>query len=95
MRLISQTSRQRALPPAKLTDKEPSTDSFRQTTRQACAKRQTVAAAKRAVHQGSQLPLIDGLQLEARLVDELYDTKDAKEGFAAAAEKRAPDFRSR
>ncbi len=52
-----------------------------------------VAAAKRAVREGSELPLRDGLKLEARLVDELYESGDAAEGFASVAEKRAPGFR--
>jgi len=52
-----------------------------------------LAAAKRAVREGIALPLPDALKLEARLVDELYETEDAKEGFAAAVEKREPKFK--
>ena len=52
-----------------------------------------VAAAKRAVREGSPLPLASALALEAELVDELYDTDDAREGFNAAVEKRSPDYR--
>lgn len=52
-----------------------------------------VASAKRAIREGLKLSLVDALALEARLVDELYDTADAKEGFAAAREKREPDYR--
>lgn len=52
-----------------------------------------VAAAKQAVRDGASLPLADALALEAQLVDELYDTDDAVEGFNAAVEKRTPDYR--
>ena len=52
-----------------------------------------VAAAKRAVQEGFALPLDEALALEARLVDELYETTDAEEGFAAAVEKRDPRYR--
>ncbi len=52
-----------------------------------------VAAAKRALREGLSLPLQDGLALEAKLVDELYDTEDANEGFAAAREKRTPTYK--
>ena len=54
-----------------------------------------VAAAKQAVRDGALLSLADALALEARLVDELYETDDAKEGFSAAAEKRAPRYKGR
>ena len=54
-----------------------------------------VAAAKRAVREGLELPLREGLQLEARLVDGLYESGDAAEGFSAATEKRAPRYRGR
>ena len=54
-----------------------------------------VTAAKRAVQEGIALPLDEALALEARLVDELYETTDAEEGFAAAVEKRDPRYRGR
>ena len=52
-----------------------------------------VAAAKRAVREGMELPLDDALRLEASLVDDLYASADAQEGFAAATENREPDYR--
>jgi enoyl-CoA hydratase/carnithine racemase len=52
-----------------------------------------VAAAKRAVRSGFEMKLGDALALEAQLVDELYETDDAQEGFAAASEKRKPEYR--
>ena len=54
-----------------------------------------VAATKRAIREGMELPLTDALALEAQLVDELYDTEDAKEGFLAAREKRKHHFTGR
>ncbi|MGB5511296.1 MAG: enoyl-CoA hydratase-related protein [Woeseiaceae bacterium] len=54
-----------------------------------------VAATKRAVREGMELPLADALALEADLVDELYDSEDAKEGFQAAREKRRPRYTGR
>jgi len=54
-----------------------------------------VAATKRAVREGMELPLDDALALEAQLVDELYDSEDAQEGFQAAREKRRPHYTGR
>lgn len=51
-----------------------------------------VAASKLAVRQGSEMALDDALALETRLVDELYETEDAREGFEAATEKRPPVY---
>ncbi|HEY8567948.1 enoyl-CoA hydratase/isomerase family protein [Microbulbifer sp.] len=51
-----------------------------------------MAATKRAVREGSSLPLNSALQLEAELADSLYRTEDAKEGLNAFLEKRAPKF---
>lgn len=52
-----------------------------------------MAALKRGIKEGSERPLFQGLELEAKLVDELYDTEDAEEGFRAFVEKRAPVYR--
>ncbi|MDJ0701630.1 MAG: enoyl-CoA hydratase-related protein [Woeseiaceae bacterium] len=54
-----------------------------------------VAAAKRAVYEGLGMSLADGLALESQLVDELYDTEDASEGFNAAIDKRTPHFKGK
>jgi enoyl-CoA hydratase/carnithine racemase len=51
-----------------------------------------VAAIKRCVHQGGQLPLEEGLALEAQLMERLFRTKDANEGLTAFVEKRRPEF---
>ena len=51
-----------------------------------------VAAIKRCVHEGGQLPLDDGLALEAQLMESLFRSKDATEGMTAFVEKRDPEF---
>jgi enoyl-CoA hydratase/carnithine racemase len=51
-----------------------------------------IAAIKRCVHEGGQLPLEDGLALEAKLVERLFRSKDATEGLTAFVEKRNPEF---
>jgi enoyl-CoA hydratase/carnithine racemase len=51
-----------------------------------------LARIKRCVHEGGQLPLEQGLALEARLVEELFRSRDAAEGLHAFVEKRAPEF---
>jgi enoyl-CoA hydratase/carnithine racemase len=51
-----------------------------------------IAAIKRCVHEGGQLPLDEGLALEARLVEQLFRSEDANEGLTAFVEKRRPQF---
>ena len=51
-----------------------------------------VRAAKRAVDQGTELPLAEGLELEARCYEETLPTKDRLEALAAFAEKRSPRY---
>jgi len=51
-----------------------------------------IAAIKRCVHEGGQLPLNDGLALEAELVERLFRSEDASEGLHAFVEKRRPVF---
>lgn len=50
---------------------------------------------KEAVMHGRELPLADGLRMEAELRDFLMGTEDAKEGPLAFAEKRKPNFKAR
>ena len=50
------------------------------------------AAIKRCVHDGGQQSLQDGLALEARLVEQLFRSKDASEGLQAFVQRRAPEF---
>lgn len=54
-----------------------------------------VTACKRSVQGGRQLELKEALALEARLLDELYETEDATEGFRAFVEKRKPVYKGK
>jgi enoyl-CoA hydratase/carnithine racemase len=47
---------------------------------------------KRAVYEGIDLPLADGLALERELIGDLFRSQDAHEGLTAFSEKRAPEF---
>lgn len=51
-----------------------------------------VAKAKKAINEGGSLSLKGGLELEARLFSELFETRDKREGVAAFLEKRKPEF---
>jgi enoyl-CoA hydratase len=51
-----------------------------------------VAAAKRALRQGGDLPLADALALEAQAFGALFESEDQGEGMAAFLEKRKADF---
>jgi len=52
-------------------------------------------AAKEAVNAAMETGLAEGVQLERRLFHALFATEDQKEGMAAFAEKRPPNFRHR
>ncbi|MEM9418023.1 MAG: enoyl-CoA hydratase-related protein [Planctomycetota bacterium] len=54
-----------------------------------------IAAIKRAVRQGWQQSLEEGLAVEAACGESIYDTEDAKEGFQAFLDKRSPQFTGR
>lgn len=54
-----------------------------------------VAKAKRAVTQGLELPLAEGLKLETRAFRELFETEDHQEGIQAFLDKRPPNFSGR
>jgi len=51
-----------------------------------------VRAAKRAIDQGCDLPLAEGLELEKRCYEETLPTRDRLEALAAFAEKRRAEF---
>jgi len=52
-------------------------------------------AAKAAIYRGLDLPLEEGLAVEASYVNFLLETEDAQEGPKAFAEKREPDYKCR
>ncbi len=49
--------------------------------------------ARRAVQRAGEMPLYEGLQVEAELSTLAYRLQDAEEGMAAFEEKRKPEFR--
>lgn len=51
-----------------------------------------VAKAKKSINTGFELHVNDGLQQEAELFGELFNTQDQKEGIGAFIEKRQPAF---
>jgi enoyl-CoA hydratase/carnithine racemase len=51
-----------------------------------------ISQIKRAVYEGVQQPLADGLALERDLIEGLFRSQDAHEGLTAFSEKRAPEF---
>jgi len=51
-----------------------------------------LANIKRAVFEGIEAPLEDGLALERELIEELFRSQDANEGLTAFSEKRTPEF---
>ena len=55
----------------------------------------SVAFIKEAIRKGVELPLEEGLRLEADLSAMLATTEDSKEGPRAFAEKRAPVWKGK
>jgi enoyl-CoA hydratase/carnithine racemase len=52
-----------------------------------------IKAAKEAIDRGSDLPLAEGLEIEAECYSRTLTTTDRLEALAAFAEKRKPEFR--
>jgi enoyl-CoA hydratase/carnithine racemase len=51
-----------------------------------------IANIKRAVYQGLDVTLEEGLTLERELIEQLFRSRDANEGLTAFSEKRTPTF---
>jgi len=51
-----------------------------------------LASIKRAVFEGTDAPLEQGLALERDLIEQLFRSRDADEGLTAFTEKRPPEF---
>jgi enoyl-CoA hydratase/carnithine racemase len=51
-----------------------------------------ISQIKRAVYEGVEQPLADGLALERELIEILFRSQDAHEGLTAFSEKRPPEF---
>lgn len=54
-----------------------------------------ITNAKRAINEGIDLPIEEGLKREAQLFSDLFKTQDMREGVAAFIEKRKPKFTGR
>ena len=54
-----------------------------------------VGLIKRSVTEGTEMPMYEGLALERELQNRLFAMADAKEGFRAFLEKRAPKFQGK
>jgi enoyl-CoA hydratase len=52
-----------------------------------------VRAAKAAIDEGSELPITEGLEVEARCYERTLTTEDRVEALTAFAEKRKPSFK--
>jgi enoyl-CoA hydratase len=54
-----------------------------------------LSLVKRAVDMGAERPIQEGLENEAELFEQVFQTEDVKEGVAAFIEKRPPNFRNK
>lgn len=56
---------------------------------------QALSRIKRSIDEGMNKPLMEGIELEAELFQEVFQTEDIKEGVQAFFEKRKPSFQHR
>ncbi|WP_377888910.1 enoyl-CoA hydratase [Alkalihalobacillus sp. R86527] len=56
---------------------------------------QSLSRIKKAVNKGTELPMEKGIDLEAELFNQVFQTDDIKEGVNAFFEKRKPQFTHR
>jgi enoyl-CoA hydratase len=61
----------------------------------ASLSRPAVLMAKESVNRAYEVTLAEGMHFERRLFHSLFATEDQKEGMAAFAEKRKPQFKGR
>lgn len=80
----------RIVPVADLVD-----EALKVADRIAGMSRPTVLMAKEAVNAAFETTLAQGIHLERRLFHSTFATEDQKEGMAAFAEKRTPNFKNR
>jgi enoyl-CoA hydratase len=80
----------RVVPAAALVD-----DAIKVATQIAALSRPAVMICKEAVNRAYEATLAEGVRFERRVFHSLFATEDKKEGMAAFAEKRPPDFKHR
>ncbi|MDR3440450.1 enoyl-CoA hydratase [Telmatospirillum sp.] len=80
----------RIIPASELMD-----EALKVAERIATMGRPSVLAAKEAVNRAYETTLAEGVRFERRLFHALFATEDQKEGMAAFAEKRQPNFKNR
>jgi enoyl-CoA hydratase len=80
----------RVVPAAQLVD-----EAVKIATQIAALSRPAVVMAKEMVNRAYETTLAEGARFERRLFHSLFATDDQKEGMAAFAEKRKPNFRNR
>jgi enoyl-CoA hydratase len=80
----------RVVPASELLD-----EALKVAERIASMSRPSVLAAKESVNRAFETSLAEGVRFERRLFHALFATEDQKEGMAAFAEKRQPNFKNR
>lgn len=53
---------------------------------------QALSRIKKAINEGSESTLEQGLEIETNLFEEIFQTEDVKEGVSAFLDKRKPAF---